>query len=51
MSDRKKVELTQPERSTVLTLLYERLEEGSYYGNRRQYIARVWRIIRKLEES
>ena len=45
------VELTDPERRTLLELLHTRLDQGWYYGNQKHYTARVKRLIAKLSEA
>lgn len=41
-------QLTDTERDTLRTLVAEALDEGSYYGNREQYRARLIRIDTEL---
>jgi hypothetical protein len=43
------IALTLPELDHVLGVLYEAQRDGSYYGNKEQYHARLDRIIRELE--
>jgi len=43
------IKLTVVEATTLLDLLLERKEEGSYYGNREQYNKRIVRLIEKLK--
>jgi hypothetical protein len=51
MSEQVEVRLTNPEIKHLLTLLDERLVDGSYYGNQVQYYARTRRVINKLENG
>ena len=46
-----KIELTMPEASHLLTLLNERIEDGSYYGNKKQYYARSECIYKKIMDE
>jgi hypothetical protein len=41
-------QLTDAERDTLRTLVAEAIAEGSYYGNREQYRARLVRIDSEL---
>lgn len=43
------VRLTLPEINTLATLVEERIEDGSYYGNREHYYRRIETIKEKLE--
>ena len=45
------IDLTAAEASHLLTLLNERIEDGTYYGNREQYYARSERIYRKIMDA
>lgn len=49
MAGKRAIPTSPAERALLLTLLYERLEEGSYYGNRRQFMDRLKRLIAKIE--
>ena len=49
--ERGTVTMTRAERETLLELIRERLAEGSYYGNREQYTARLKRLTAKLESK
>ena len=42
------VTLTRPELDTIWNLVHEKIEDGSYYGNREQYYARLDRIKEAL---
>lgn len=45
------IDLTVAEASHLLTLLNERIEDGTYYGNREQYYARSERIYQKIMDE
>lgn len=43
-----KITLTKTERATLLELLHARRQSGEYYGRQDQYVARLNRLIDKL---
>jgi hypothetical protein len=42
------VELTETELNYVLNLVYENIEEGCYYGNRKQFEKMQSKLLNKL---
>jgi hypothetical protein len=45
------ITLTRAEISYLLTLVYESMNEGSYWGNHDQFIKRQKNVVKKLEKS
>ena len=46
-----KINLTQSEKNTILTWLEKNIEEGYYYGNKKQYFKQLQSIKFKLETT
>ena len=50
-TDSREEVFTRAEKTTLLQMVEERQEEGSYFGNKEQYYKRLENIKKKLKET